>query len=81
MPTHADTNIYELYFIAKYNPKFNSDSCCTDNPTFELPDIKPKYALERIGIEPFDVEQIDVKPNYIFSIDYLERARKILLTN
>lgn len=79
MPTHADTNIYELYFIAKYNPKFNSDSRCIDNPTFELPELKPKYILERVGIETFDVEQIDVKPNYISSIDYWKEPEKYYL--
>lgn len=79
MPTHADTNIYELYFIAKYNPKFNSDSRCIDNPTFELPAIKPKYTLERVGIEPFDVEQIDVRPKYISSIEYWKEPEKYYL--
>ena len=79
MPTHADTNIYELYFIAKYNPKFNSDSRCIDNPTFELPKLKPKYTLERIGTEPFDVEQIDVRPKYISSSDYWKEPEKYFL--
>ena len=79
MPTHADTNIYELYFIAKYNPKFNSDSRCIDNPTFELPKLKPKYTLERIGTEPFDVEQIDVHPKYISSSDYWKEPEKYFL--
>ncbi len=79
MPTHADTNIYELYFIAKYNPKFNSDSRCIDNPTFELPEIKPKYILERVGVIPFDVEQIDVKPRYISSTEYWKEPQKYYL--
>ena len=79
MPTHADTNIYELYFIAKYNPKFNSDSRCIDNPTFELPKLKPKYTLERIGTEPFEVEQIDVRPKYISSSDYWKEPDKYFL--
>ena len=79
MPTHADTNIYELYFIAKYNPKFNSDSRCIDNPTFELPKLKPKYTLERIGTEPFKVEQIDVHPKYISSSDYWKEPDKYFL--
>lgn len=79
MSTHADTNIYELYFIAKYNPKFNNDSRCTDNPSFELPEIKPKYTLERVGTKSFEVEQIDVKPNYISSIDYWKEPEKYYL--
>ena len=79
MPTHADTNIYELYLIAKYNPKFNSDSRCIDNPTFELPKLKPKYTLERIGTEPFEVEQIDVHPKYISSSDYWKEPEKYFL--
>lgn len=79
MPTQADTNIYEMYFIAKYNPKFNSDSRCIDNPTFELPKLKPKYTLERIGTEPFDVEQIDVRQKYIASTDYWKEPEKYYL--
>lgn len=79
MPTHADTNIYELYFIAKHNPKFNSDSRCIDNPTFELPELKPKYILERVGTEPFEVEQIDVRPKYISSTDYWKEPTKYFL--
>ena len=79
MPTQADTNIYEMYFIAKYNPKFNSDSRCIDNPTFELPKLKPKYTLERIGTEPFDVEQIDVRPKYILSTEYWKEPEKYYL--
>ena len=79
MPTQADTNIYEMYFIAKYNPKFNSDSRCIDNPTFELPKLKPKYTLERIGTEHFDVEQIDVRPKYILSTEYWKDPEKYYL--
>ena len=79
MPTHADTNIYELYFIAKYNPKFNSNSRCIDNPTFELPKLKPKYTLERIGTESFEVEQIDAHPKYIPSSDYWKEPDKYFL--
>ena len=79
MPTHADTNIYELYFIAKHNPKFNSDSRCIDNPTFELPELKPKYILERVGTESFEVEQIDVRPKYISSVDYWKEPEKYFL--
>ena len=79
MPTQADTNIYEMYFIAKYNPKFNSDSRCIDNPTFELPKLKPKYTLERIGTEPFDVEQIDAQPKYILTTEYWKEPEKYYL--
>lgn len=79
MPTHADTNIYELYFIAKYNPKFNSDSRCTDKPSFELPELRPKYTLERVGTELFEVEQIDVHPKYISSVNYWKEPEKYYL--
>ena len=79
MPTQADTNIYEMYFIAKYNPKFNSDSRCIDNPTFELPKLKSKYTLERIGTEPFDVEQIDAQPKYILTTEYWKEPEKYYL--
>ncbi len=79
MPTHADTNIYEMYFIAKYRPRFNIDSCYPDKPTFELPKLQPKYTLERIGTEPFDVEQIDVHPKYISSSDYWKEPEKYFL--
>lgn len=79
MPTHADTNIYEMYFIAKHNPKFNIDSCCTDKPTFELPKIQPKYILKRIGIEPFEVEQIDIMSKYIPFNEYWNEPQKYYL--
>lgn len=79
MPTHANTNIYELYFIAKYNPKFNSDSRCADYPTFELPKITPKYTIEKIGVESFEVEQISTVPNYISSLKYWENPEKYFL--
>lgn len=79
MPTHADTNIYEMYFIAKYNPKFNIDSCCQDKPTFELPNVVPKYTIERVGVELFEVEQIDVIPKYISTVDYWKEPSKYYL--
>ena len=79
MPTHADTNIYEMYYIATYNPKYNSDSRCLDKPTFKLPELKPKYTIERVGTEYFEVEQIDVQPKYISYVDYWKEPEKYYL--
>ena len=76
MPTHADTNIYEMYYIATYNPRYNSDSRCLDKPTFKLPELKPKYTIERVGTEYFEVEQIDVQPKYISYVDYWKEPEK-----
>ena len=58
MKTQADTNIYELYYIAQYDPKYNSDCRCLDKPSFTLPKQSPKYSVNRVGTETFDVEQI-----------------------
>ena len=41
MKTQADTNIYELYYIAQYDPKYNSDCRCLDKPSFTLPKQSP----------------------------------------
>ena len=79
MPTHADTNIYEMYYIATYNPRYNSDSRCLDKPTFKLPELKPKYTIERVGTEYFEVEQIDVQPKYISYVDYWKEPEKYYL--
>lgn len=70
METHANTNIYEIYFIAKYNPMYNSESCYPDNPTFELPVLQPKYVISREGTTTFDVEQITPNIKYITADKY-----------
>ena len=70
MKTQADTNIYEIYYIAQYNPKCNSDCRCLDKPSFTLPKQTPKYLINRIGTEKFDVEQIFVNPKYITVEEY-----------
>lgn len=94
MPTHADTNIYELYYIAKYNPIFNTDSICNDSPSFELEDIAKHNTIELIKEEGFSVKQLcfdyDVvtKEDFWSSNEYLlfnerniEKKRKELSDN
>ncbi len=58
MPSHADTNIYEMYYIAKYKPAHNSDSYCEDYPTFKLDDIAKHHTIELIKTEPFEIKQV-----------------------
>ena len=58
MPSHADTNIYEMYYIAKYKPIYNTDSCCIDNPTFELSDIAKHHSISFVKEEPFNIKQL-----------------------
>lgn len=36
--TKAETSIFEIYYITKYKPKFNSESKSKDNLPFDLPD-------------------------------------------
>ena len=36
--TKAETNIFEIYYITKLKPKFNSESNTRDNLPFDLPD-------------------------------------------
>lgn len=79
MKTQADTNIYELYYIAQYDPKYNSDCRCLDKPSFTLPKQTPKYFVNRIGTESFDVEQISVNPKYISVEEYWEEPQKYYL--
>lgn len=79
MPTHADTNIYEMYFIAKHYPKYNSDSCYPDKPTFELPQVEPKYVIERKGTKSFDIEQINPRPMMIPVQKYWESPQSYYL--
>lgn len=63
MPSHADTNIYEMYYIAKYKPKYNIDSTCEDSPSFEMPNIANKYELNMLSEELFEIKHpiIDCK--------------------
>lgn len=80
MPTHADTNIYEIYFIATYHPKYNSDSCYPDKPTFKLPELHPKYIIARVGVEQYNVEQIYPNVTYISSEKYWENPGNYFLS-
>lgn len=36
----ADTNIYEMYLLAKHKPRFNERDTASDYPSFELPEIE-----------------------------------------
>lgn len=38
--TKSDTNVYEVYYISKYKPRFNKESKNDDALTIELPDIE-----------------------------------------
>lgn len=65
MPTHADTNIYEMYYIAKYKPICNGDSMCEDMPSFEMPDIATKHIIELVKEEPYEAKQMFFEKEYI----------------
>lgn len=94
MPSHADTNIYEMYYIAKYKPIHNYDSFCEDQPTFNLDDIATHHTIELIKEEPFTIKQICfekeivTKEEYwsngdylIFNESNLEKKRKEITDN
>lgn len=42
LPTEADMNIYEIYYICKLHPPLNVDDKPKDEPTFILPDLEWK---------------------------------------
>lgn len=79
MKTQADTNIYELYYIAQYDPKYNSDCRCLDKPSFALPKQISKYLIKRVGSETFNIEQIFINPKYISVEDYWKEPQKYYL--
>lgn len=90
MNTHADTNIYELYYIAKYKPKYNTDSTCEDYPTNDLPEISKNYYIELVGEKEFVIEHLDLKSKYISKEEFWsdekylldnERNKQLLLEN
>lgn len=53
--TKAETNIFEIYYISKLKPKFNSESNTKDNLPFDLPEtfISQKY-IQSIDKKYFD---------------------------
>lgn len=79
MPTQADTNIYELYYIAIHNPKYNINSCCNDRPSFILPKQNPKYVINKSGIKSYDIEQIFPSVKYIPVEEYWDNPKKYFL--
>lgn len=36
----SDSNIYEMYLLAKYKPKFNDKDVPADEPSFDLPELE-----------------------------------------
>lgn len=59
--TKAETNIFEIYYITKLKPKFNSESNTKDELPFELPDtsVSKKYidAIEKQVFDSKDSEE------------------------
>lgn len=77
MPTQAYTNIYELYYIAIHNPKYNIDSYCNDQSSFILPKQNPKYVINKSGIKSYDIEQIFPSTKYIPVEEYWDNPKNI----
>lgn len=44
--THSDTNIYELYYISKYKPKYNIESKFNDKLSIILPRIRTTLCIK-----------------------------------
>lgn len=80
MPSHADTNIYEMFLIAKYRPQYNVDSCPEDSPTFELPDIAKHLQINFIKEEPFDVKQICFEKEFVTKEEFWSNGNYLLFT-
>ena len=80
MPSHADTNIYEMYYIAKYKPIYNSDSCCEDYPTFELSDIAKHHTIQLIKEESFEIKQLCFEKQIITKEEFWSGGKYLLYT-
>lgn len=53
--TKTETNIFEIYYISKLKPKFNSESNTKDELPFDLPDTSISTKLiNTIGKKTFD---------------------------
>ena len=57
--TSTDLDIYETYFINKYNPQYNKDKVFNDTLSFELPELEPislkrEYELAQEVVEFFN---------------------------
>lgn len=78
MPSHADTNIYEMYYIAKYKPIYNTDSFCDDQPTFNLDDIATHHTIELIKEEPFTIKQICFEEEIVTKEEYWSNGNYLL---
>lgn len=78
MPSQADTNIYEMYFIAKLNPLHNLDSCCPDSPTCELADIAKHHIIELVKEEPFSVKQICFENEFVSKEEFWSNGKYLL---
>lgn len=78
MITHADTNIYELYYIAKYKPKHNVDSTCDDYPTSDLPEIGKCHYIELIGEKEFNIEHINTHSKIITKEEFWSDEKYLL---
>lgn len=80
MPSHADTNIYEMYYIAKYKPIHNSDSYCEDQPTFELSDIAKHHTIELVKEEPFEIKQVCFEEEFVTKEEFWSNGNYLLYT-
>ena len=73
--TKAETSIFEIYYITKLKPKFNSESNTSDNIPFDLPDTSiskkiimsvDKYKFEdRNSKEYLDCKEKSIKDEFI----------------
>lgn len=80
MPSHADTNIYEMYYIAKYKPIHNTDSYCEDQPTFELRDIAKHHTIELVKEEPFEIKQVCFEKEIVTKEEFWSNGNYLLYT-
>lgn len=78
MPSQADTNIYEMYYIAKLNPMYNSDSRCPDIPSCELKDIAKHHVIELDKEEPFSVKQICFENEFVSKEEFWSNGNYLL---
>lgn len=58
--TLSDMNIYEMYYINKLNPKYNTALVFNDFPSFELPDLEWKIYDKN----HFEIQQQQLKSQF-----------------
>lgn len=81
MPTHSDTNIYEMYYISKFKPCLNIESVYDDEPSFELNNIFVKHSIEYVKEEIWSSKELYIDTLSISKEEFWKKKDSYLLYN